>query len=95
MVGVSHIAVLGCRTPMILRTPLRLVDGLPWGLGAATVVMRPKGWTCPRCSTRYRREVGMHVYQDGDVACTACARQWVEQNYMPTPRRKAGQSRLF
>ncbi len=81
---------------MILSSGTPLVDGRPWGFGAAMVKRQPKGGTCPRCSTLYKRGGWMHAYSDGDLACTACAEAWCSETFSPSPvPAPMGQRKLF
>jgi hypothetical protein len=51
----------------------QLIDGWPWGWGALAVDTAPKGWRCPCCGQKVRKDAGRHFYPF-TVACTDCAR---------------------
>lgn len=44
-----------------------------WGHGAISVDAPEKGWRCPECGKRARRDTGRALYADGSVRCSDCA----------------------
>lgn len=49
--------------------------GHPWGWGAVSVSGAQKGWVCPECSSKPRKDQGAHTMPDGRVICSGCARR--------------------
>lgn len=48
-----------------------------WGLGATGTDRPAPDWQCPHHEGKTAKGDSVHFYDDGDEACTTCARAWL------------------